>query len=533
MTNREQDLRLNILNTLLTTPHRDLGKIWPVHSDLINKDPLFYARLAAWYSDNGEVRDHKEMFIVALALSNFEGHRDVGLALLRGLPPYQVVRVVDFISGRKKTRKLKKGETRPAAEPATRGARQRFVRRLLGTSASTATASQAAAVPQTVTEDFGLFRNVPRAMRTEVTRYLREREADAEWFDSSALIARKAMKRLYALLHVSPNERAQRILFDDDPPADSRVFALRELTAAATPADQARAIVEHCIPYRVASTVIRQMTPTVLVALIEQMSSQDLINNLGSLKRRGALDIPEIKEMVEAKLAEAKSADRVSAFKAGKAIEAAGASGSLREALEEVADTQIKAKGRITRPTALLIDKSASMEQAIELGKQIGAMISAVCESDLYTYAFDTVPYEIAPAGADLADWERALDGIQAGGCTSCGAALKSLARKRQFVEQIIMITDEAQNTFPPFNSAFAEYCDELSAKPAMCIVRTPGGVDIVERQCRQAGIEVDVFQFTGDYYSLPNLVPMLARPSKLDLLMDIMDYPLPQRKSA
>ena len=43
----------------------------------------------------------------------------------------------------------------------------------------------------------------------------------------------------------------------------------------------------------------------------------------------------------------------------------------------------------------------------------------------------------------------------------------------------------------------------------------------------------VDVFQFTGDYYALPNLVPLLSKPSKLELLMEILDYPLPRRKSA
>ena len=93
----EQDLRLGILNTLLTTPHRKLDQIWPIHQEMAQKDPRFYVRLAAWYSDHGDVRDHKEMFVVTLALSAFPGHRDVGLALLRGLPPYQVGRVVDFI----------------------------------------------------------------------------------------------------------------------------------------------------------------------------------------------------------------------------------------------------------------------------------------------------------------------------------------------------------------------------------------------------------------------------------------------------
>ena len=33
--------------------------------------------------DHGDVRDHKEMFAVTLILSDFPGHRDVGLAMLR------------------------------------------------------------------------------------------------------------------------------------------------------------------------------------------------------------------------------------------------------------------------------------------------------------------------------------------------------------------------------------------------------------------------------------------------------------------
>src|SRR5882672_5031863 len=101
MAHAEQDLRLNILNTLLTTPHRNLAALWPVHRDLVKQDPRFYVRLAAWYADHGDVRDHKEMFVVTLGLSDFPGHREVALAMLRDLPPYQVGRVIDFIHGRK------------------------------------------------------------------------------------------------------------------------------------------------------------------------------------------------------------------------------------------------------------------------------------------------------------------------------------------------------------------------------------------------------------------------------------------------
>src|SRR3954454_9655746 len=123
MAAREHDLRLEILNTLLTTPHRKLEQVWPVHQEMVGRDPRFYVRLAAWYHDHGDVRDHKEMFVITLALSDFPGHRDVGLALLRGLPPYEVPRVVDFVHGKKTTRKVRpkapkgKGPKAPAPAP--------------------------------------------------------------------------------------------------------------------------------------------------------------------------------------------------------------------------------------------------------------------------------------------------------------------------------------------------------------------------------------------------------------------------------
>ena len=145
-TNREQDTRLNILNTLLTTPHRKLDQIYPIHADMIKQDPLFYGHLGAWYTATGDVRDHKEVFVINLCLSDFEGHRDAGLALLREMPPYQVLRVVDFIHGRKSTKKKKAKRNEEA---------------------------------QTVVENFGLFKNIPRSVKTEVTRYLKERESEA------------------------------------------------------------------------------------------------------------------------------------------------------------------------------------------------------------------------------------------------------------------------------------------------------------------------------------------------------------------
>ena len=502
----EQDLRLNILNTLLTTPHRKLEQVWPVHRDMVAQDPRFYVRLAAWYNDHGDVRDHKEMFAVTLVLSDFPGHRDVGLALLRGLPPYELARAVDFVHGRKTTRRA-----RPIPSKA-------------GTEAEPV---------QAVVEVFGLFRNVPRSLKTEVTRYLREREADPAWFDSTVLVARKALKRLYALLHVPPGERAQKTLFEGRPPEDGRVFALRQLAKATSPAEQARAIVEHAIPYRVAATVVRQMTPAVLLALVERMSAQEVINNLASLRRRGAFDNPDLKALLERKLAEAKGAARVSAYKAQVAADAGGADADVAKALDEVTEAHVKAKGRITRPTALLLDKSGSMTVALEVGRQLGAMISAVCEADLFAYAFDTIAYPVEPKGQSLADWEKVLRGVNAGGGTSCGVALDWMRRHGQRVEQVILVTDEGENTAPLFQGAYAEYAQALNVRPAVVIVKIGQATDLLERACRALGVVTSVFEFRGDYYALPNVVPLLTRPSQTELLMEILSYPLPARRPA
>lgn len=212
MADNEQDPRLKLFNSLLTTPHRDLAGIYPVHQEIIKQDPRFYVHLAAWYADEGEIRDHKEMFIVNLVLSGFPGHRDVGLALLRELPPYQVGRVFDFIKGRVTKRQVKQGVTK-----------------------------------ETISVKQGLFRNIPRSMKTEIKRYLREREAKPEWFDAAVLQARRPIKRLYASLRLAPSKRAQSILFDEQPPSDSRIFALKLIAHAKTPAEQARMIVDNQI----------------------------------------------------------------------------------------------------------------------------------------------------------------------------------------------------------------------------------------------------------------------------------------------
>lgn len=477
MRSAERDLRLEIMNSLLTTPHRELAKVADVHKEMLELDPLFYGHLAVWYHSNGDVRDHQEVFVANLLASDLPEFREAGFVLLQSLPPYQVDRAIRFMKVH--------------------------------------------------------LRKLPRSARTAVTRYLRTREQNPRLFDRAALRAKKALKSLYAGLHIKPDARADAILFKDAPPPDSLASMVKRLAKAESSVEQAKVIVEHNLPYTVAVGAVRELTPAVLAALINSMSPSEVINNLKSLRARGAMRCPEVKELIERKLEAARTDSRVSAYKAKVATQAAGVDAETASKLAKVTEDKVRAKGRIKRPTALLVDKSSSMVEAIEVGKQLGAMLSSIADEQLVVWAFDTLPYEIEADGTDLEDWERAFQHIHSSGATSCGCALEAMRQRQQKVEQIILITDEGDNTSPYFVEAYERYARELAVAPNVLIVRVGHAIDYVERGLKQARVTVETFTFSGDYYSLPNLIPMLTRPSRFELLMEIMATPLPVREEA
>lgn len=474
MNNAERDLRLELLNSLLTTPHRNLEQVAEIHKLIVELDPIFYGHLTVWYQRNGDVRDHKEVFIAHLLTSDLSAHREAGFMMLQEFPPYQVARIVDFMKQHRN--------------------------------------------------------KLPRSARTAVQRYLKVRENNPALFDRAALRGRKAMKHLYASLHIKPGERANAILFRDAAPVGSLANVLKQLAKTTSAAEQARLIVEFKLPYTIAIGAIKQLTPTVLVALINSMTPQEVINSLKSLQARGAMVNPEVKKLIDSKLEAAQTSTRVSAFKARVAADLTELDAETAVKLEKVTNEQVKRRGVITRPTALLVDKSGSMENAIEIGKRLAALISGVTQANLFVYAFDNIPYPVTARGKELTDWERAFQHIKAGGGTSIGCALEAMRKKKQIVDQIIVVTDEGENAAPYFPEVYKTYCRELAVMPNVVIIRVGGHYDWLESQLKQQQAPVETFTFAGDYYSLPNLVPLLTRPSRLDLLMEILDTPLPVR---
>lgn len=472
----ELDVRIRILNSFLITPHGKLADLAGLHREALERDPLFYGHLAAWYAGRGEVRDHKVLFVAHLLTCDFVELRDAGWALLQRLPPHMVAAALGHAKA--------------------------------------------------------VIGKAPRALKSAVAHYLRELEARPERFDRAALRARPALKQLYASLRIAPGARAQAVLFDERPPADSPLYQLKLLARTSDPAEQARLIVEQRIPYTVAVGAVRAMTPSVLVALLEVMTPQETINHLAALKKRGALDDPAVKAMIEAKIRAAEDDGRVSTLKATRALAATELDAETAAALTEMSDARVAKIARIERPTALFVDKSGSMSTAIKVAKEVAAIIGAVC-SDFRVLAFDTAAIEITASGRERSAWEQAFKLIRADGGTSVGAPLAKLARESHYVEQIVIVTDMGDNTAPLFHDAYAAYKRALGVSPQVTIVavdKDQASAPQFLARLHQQAVPHTVWEFSGDYYALPALLPLLAAPSRAELVEQVLAVPLPSR---
>lgn len=506
----EQDTRLRMLNSFLSCPHRDTDALKDIHLDMQKKDPNFYAHLAAWYFKNGDIRDHKELFVGNLTVDSFLENRETGLALLRKTPLFLKRKILGYIKGKKVILREKTGKK-------IKNGRKQFDE------------------IKTTEKTVGLFKNVPTSFRKEITAYLKWLESDDERFDALAIKNHSDLKCLYASLQIKPGKRAKDILFKKKYPKNSRLNAFKQISEAKTPYEAAKLIVTNKIPYNVAVGLVDSMTPSVLLALINAMSPQEVINNYASLEERGAMDNVDTKALINKKLETAKTAKGVIALKTKTAADTGRIKNTeTLKKFDEISDKQIKRSGTIKIPTAVFVDKSGSLAKAIEIGKRVSALISGVTEAPLYVIAFDTLAREIIAEGKDLSHWEKAFRPIISDGGTSIGIALDYLIRKKYYVDQIVIVTDEDENEncSHPFHVLYPEYIKKMGVTPHIVIINVVGINTNLSTNLKTAKISFDKYSPpNGDYNALPGLITLLSRKSKLDLLYEIMETPLPIRK--
>lgn len=371
MRTQDRDGREAVLHALLADPRPGPRKLAGLHRRWLAGDPGFYQRMAAWSLHADEASGHRAAFVAHLLAGEVAEHRRAGAALLHELQPGDVARVVDFL-------KVHLGK-------------------------------------------------LPRSTRTAVARYLRRLERDPLAFDRALRRCRRALKRLYAGLHVKPSPRSAAALFK----------------AAASGAPARPTADPRAAPGR---------------------------------------------------------GDRT---------------GPLRPA-------------RITRPTALLVDRSGSMEIAIEVGQRLATLLAGLADAELLVYAFHAEALRLLPEGRGPAGWERAFGTLEPSGTTSIGSALAALHAEGHRVEQILIVSDEGENQGPYFADEYARYRNRQGLAPEVLIVHVGRPGDWVERDLRRRRAPVESLLWGPEPGLLERVIPWATRPSRRVLLEEILATPPP-----
>lgn len=491
-TNEQDQFRANLINSTATTPHGDLQALRAIHETAIKTDPRFYGAYAAWYAQKGSVRDHKEAFVAFLLTSEFEPLKEAGYVLLQELPIFQVERVINLLTS--------------MGQIVRKTGRRSFTPR-------------------------------KKSVLTAIKDYMGKYHTDDEKFDRDVVRNFKSFKRIYAGLGLPVGHRQKLVLFDDNPPVGSLSFIVKQIAKEKDELKQAELLIENSIPFPIAVSLVKGSSPVIWAAFVENMSPQEVINNIGTIERRGLMSVPEIKKVVDAKLKQAQTRKGVSGLKANVASKAAGVSAETKAKLEQVEDTQIKAHGDIRRPYAVFIDKSGSMKKALEFSKRdlIPAVLGSAREGvQAYFYTFNTNAYPLTFKGKTVNDIRNAFQMESDGGGTAIGIALRDMIAKNLQVEQIVLVTDEGEVQSPSFGTAYREYVAKFGTKPDVIILRF--GTDTrVEQALEKIGdVNVSVIQIDEsktDYYAIPNVLDLLSKGGIQEKIQEILNTPLPTKE--
>lgn len=475
----EKSLSKNqVIAELARSSHGDLKQYLPIVKSSAKEDPEFLAHLIAWNEKNGQIRDSKiALPVTSLTMWHDDELAENSLAHMALLDPRSLVKAVEFS---KKIKTLLNG----------------------------------------------------KAIERLVEAYLREREKKRGWWDATALQHRASMKTLYAMNHIKPSDRADKILFKRSYAKNSAFYALRELKNM-TPKDAAAAIINKELPFQIAIGALgaKAKDPDVVLALIEAMSPTQLTNSVKMLERLGLNTNPALKAAFEIGLHKVAASPK-NTLKATKAIEALGEEDSpIKEKLKKTQEKQIDAMGKVKGRWLVLGDKSGSMHEAIDTARHIAATLARMAEDDVWLVFFDTTPYKVIQAKGKtydelLAESKR----VTAGGGTSIGCGLQHILDKDIEVDGIAVVSDGGENTHPVFPAVYKRYTEKFAKDVPVYYYDLNGEPNVYFVQAMQkAGHDMQTFSLRGskvDYYSLPNLVKTMS-VSRYGLIDQIMETKL------
>ncbi|HEY8464276.1 MAG TPA: TROVE domain-containing protein [Bacillota bacterium] len=237
-----------------------------------------------------------------------------------------------------------------------------------------------------------------------------------------------------------------------------KVYAYKQLKKAQTIEDRIRWIREGQLPHEVVTGVCK-MTPELWNALVPEMPLFALLRNLNTLDRAGVLETN--RRLIEAKLTDRAilGKSKILPFRFLNAFNAVE-KGWVKDALRQAVELTFANLPEIPGKTAVFLDISGSMQgEYLRIGSVFALALFKKTKGNGIFRLFDTAVYDPKASLHDsiLTQAER----ITAKGGTDTGAPVRSLQTK---VDNIIIITDEQQNTGSPFYKELVKYRKKFNA---------------------------------------------------------------------
>lgn len=256
------------------------------------------------------------------------------------------------------------------------------------------------------------------------------------------------------------------------------------------------------------------LTPAIMAALLPSLSDRDLRVMTPTLEELGLMADPEVRARWEAAI-------QTATDQRGLHIARNVKSEALRGKLEEAADQAVKKAadeaGADDVEVMFLIDKSGSMEGAIEQSKEaLSRILAGFALERVHVACFDTMGTVLRAKAASRAAVQHMLSGIKAGGGTMHGAAVRALHAAGVRVPPgrrllVVVVGDEAGEAGAQLAEVFRA-CGYAPGALAMLVNVSAVRGQTVRDCARALGVglaEISIEQF-DDPYQVPRVIRAL-----------------------